>query len=291
MPEARYNLGVAFWYSGQRASAIESLEHSIRLNPAAAEVYSFLGMARREAGDLDRARPLLQRAIALSPNLQAPYFDLGVLFLRSGQTEKGIGQLEAALNLPAPEGAIPDPEVVVSELRRVLGSKPELAEGHNILGRLLGKQGGDPKQVMSAFREAIRLRPDYAEAHNNLGLVLVQVGDTEKGILQFREALRLAPDDVDATGNLGAALVGSQPAEAIRLLEKAIAARPSFVRAHYNLALAYAQSSEHGLDKAIPQFQKVIELDPGFASAQFELGKASFGRMLCRKPSCAFRRL
>ena len=103
---------------------------------------------------------------------------MAVLFLRSGQTEKGIGQLEAALNLPAPEGVIPDPDVVVAELRRVLGSKPELAEGHNILGRLLGKQGGDPKQVMSAFQDAIRLRPDYAEAHNNLGLVLVQVGDT-----------------------------------------------------------------------------------------------------------------
>ena len=58
MPEARYNLGVAFWYSGQRASAIDSLEQSIRLNPAAAEVYAFLGMARRETGDLDRARSL-----------------------------------------------------------------------------------------------------------------------------------------------------------------------------------------------------------------------------------------
>jgi tetratricopeptide (TPR) repeat protein len=230
-------------------------------------------MARRETGELDRGRPLLQRCIALSPNLQAPYFDLGILFLRSGQVEKGIGQLEAALNLPAPTGPIPDLDVVVSELRRVLSAKPELAEGHNILGLLLGKQGADPKQVMSAFREAIRLRPDYAEAHNNLGLVLVQVGDSEKGILEFREALRLAPEYVSATGNLGAALVGSQPVEAIGLLEKAVAMQPSFVRAQYNLALAYAQSSEHGLDKAIAQFEKVIELDPGFAAAHFELGK------------------
>src|SRR4030095_690863 len=273
MPEARYNLGVALWYSGQRTSALESLEHSIRLDPSAAEVYSFLGMARRETGELDRARPLLQRAIALSPTLQAPYFDLGVLCLRSGQTEKGIGQLEAALNLATPAGSIPDLDDIISELRRVLTVKPELAEGHNILGLLLGKQGADPKQVISEFREAIRLRPDYAEAHNNLGLVLVQVGDNEIGILEFREALQLAPESVSATGNLRAALGGSPPAEAIGLLEKAIAAQPSFVRAHYNLALAYAQSSDHGLDKAIPQFQKVIELDSSFAAAHFELGK------------------
>src|SRR5262249_32055445 len=83
MPEARYNLGVALWYSGDRAAAAESLEHSIRLNPGAAEVYAFLGMARKQAGDADRSRQALQRAIALNPNLSAPYVDLGLLFLSS----------------------------------------------------------------------------------------------------------------------------------------------------------------------------------------------------------------
>ncbi len=72
MPEARYNLGVAFWYSGQRASAIESLEHSIRLNPAAAEVYAFLGMARRDTGDLDRARPRFSEPSRLARTFKHP---------------------------------------------------------------------------------------------------------------------------------------------------------------------------------------------------------------------------
>jgi len=273
MADARYNLGVALWYAGQRPAAVESLEHSVRLDPAAAETSSFLGMALREAGQLDRAQSLLQRAIALSPSVQAPYFDLAVLFLRSGQLEAGIGQLVAALNLAAPTGPIPDLDVVVSELRSGINAKPDLAEGHNALGLLFGKQGAAPKQVMAEFREAIRLSPDYAEAHNNLGLVLLQVGDSEKGIVEFREALRLAPDYVSAMGNLGAALVGSQPGEAIGLLEKAIAAQPGFLRAQYNLALAYAQSPEHGLDRAIPQLEKVIGLEPTFAAAHFELGK------------------
>jgi Flp pilus assembly protein TadD len=67
---------------------MESLEESVRLNPAAAEVYSFLGMARREMREPDRARQALQRAIALGPNLPAPYVDLGLIFLDSGQLEK-----------------------------------------------------------------------------------------------------------------------------------------------------------------------------------------------------------
>jgi tetratricopeptide (TPR) repeat protein len=267
---------VALWYSGERAAALKSFEESIGLDPAAAEVYSFLGMARRETGELDRARLALQRSIALNPNLPAPYFDLGLVFLRSGQLEKGIGQIEAALNLPASAGPAIDLDVVVSELRRRLSDKPDLPEGHNILGLLLGKQGADPKQVIQEFREAVRLRPDYAEAHNNLGLVLTQVGDGEKGIVEFREALRYSPESAGALGNLGAALVWSQPAEAVRLLEKAVAVQPAFVRAQYNLALAYAQSPQHVSEKAIPQFQKVIDREPGFAAAHFELGKLLF---------------
>ena len=196
-----------------------------------------------------------------------------MVFLRAGQVEKAIGQIEAALKCACSSLPIPDVDMLVSELRRVLAAKPAAPEARNVLGLLLGKQGADPNQVMAEFREAIRLRPAYAEAHNNLGLVLIQVGDTDQGIAEFREALRHAPDYAAALGNLGAALVASQPVEAIRLLEKAVVANPAFVRAHYNLALAYAQSPEHGIDQSIAQFRKVIDLEPGFAAAHFEFGK------------------
>lgn len=269
MPEARYNLGVALWYSGEKAAALESLQHSVRLNPAAAEVHAFLGMATKD-------RQALQRAIALNPNLSAPYIDLSMVLLQAGKIDQAIGQIEAALNLRTQSIPIADLDVIVSELRRVLSVKQGYPEARNILGLLLGKQGADPKQVMAEFREAIRLRPEYAEAHNNLGLVLMQVGQNESGIAEFREALRLAPRYASALGNLGAALVASKPEEAIELLEKAVAADPAFVRAQYNLALAYAQSPKHGADRAIVQFRKAIDLEPDFAAAHFEFGKVLF---------------
>ena len=273
--EARYNLGVALWYSGDRAKSVEALERAVQLNPALPEVYAFIGMAGRELGKFDEARRALQRAMALGPTLPAPYIDLGLVFLRQGQIEHAIGQFEAAVNLPSPSAPIPDLDTVILELRRALTGK-NLAEGRNILGLLLGKQGADPKQVSAEFREAIRLRPAFAEAHNHLGLVSMQVGDSEQGIAQFREALRHAPEYADALGNLGAALVASQPEEAIGLLRKAVAAQPAFVRAQYNLALAYAQSPKYGVDLSMAQFRKVIELEPTFAAAHFEFGKLLF---------------
>ena len=50
-------------------AALESLKHAVRLNPASAEAYAFLGMALKN-------QQALQRAIALNPNLPAPYIDL-----------------------------------------------------------------------------------------------------------------------------------------------------------------------------------------------------------------------
>jgi len=228
----------------------------------------------REEGHLDRARSMLQRAMALAPNLPSPYFDLGVVFLKAGQVGQALGQFEAALNLPAAPGRIPGLDLAISELRRALSDKPDRAEAHNVLGRLLGAAGADPQQVIGEFRKAIQLRPDYAEALNNLGLVYTQTGDDERAIASFREATRRRPDFADAHGNLGAVLTALDAVEAVRELEKAVELQPGLLRAQYNLALAYAASPNHGIDKQIEQMQKVLNVGGNYPRARFVLGKA-----------------
>ena len=148
------------------------------------------------------------------------------------------------------------------------------AEAHNILGRLLGRNGAPGSDVAAEFREAIRLRPDFAEAHNHLGLVLIQTGDDEAGIASLREAVRISPDYAEARANLGAALTPTNAEAAIRELEKAVALAPASVKAQFNLAVAYGASATAGPAKEIEQLRKVIELAPTFARAHLALGKA-----------------
>jgi tetratricopeptide (TPR) repeat protein len=275
LPETHYNLGVALWYRGSKDRSIAELRESVRLDPAAGTSHAFLGTALRETGDLAGARISLQRAIALLPPSAAVYIDLAITYLRAGEPDKALGQLEAALNAPATSVPAPDWDGAIKALGQVPAAQSSaVAERHNVLGLLLGRTGADSGRVAAEFREAIRLRPDFAEAHNNVGLVLIQAGDDPAGIASLREAVRLRPDFADAHANLGAALTPTDAAEAIRELEKAVALAPTSVKAQFNLAVAYGASPDRGASGEIEQLRKVIELAPAFARAHLALGKA-----------------
>ena len=275
--EARYNLGAALWYSGAREKATAELRESVRLDPASAGAHAFLGMALLETGDLSGARANLQRAIALSPEMAAAYVDLGVVFLRQGNLENGLGHLEAGLNVPSPVPPTPSWEPAIAALQQTLAANQahsHVAEGHNVLGLILGRKSARGEDVAAQFRAAIRIRPDYAEAHNNLGLVLIQSGNDKEGIAALREAVRLAPTYAEARTNLGAALTPTDAEAAIKELEEAVRLAPESVKAIFNLAVAYGTSPTHGPGKGIAYLEKVIAMAPDFPRAHLALGKA-----------------
>lgn len=281
LADARYNLGVALWYDGggagkARERAIAELRESVAIDAAAGAAHAFLGVALRERGDLAGARVSFQRAIALTPPTAAVYVDLGITYLRADALERALGQLEAGLNLPLPALPAPDWAGALNGLRDALRKHPDNADGHHVLGLVMGRSGAANADVAAAFREAIRLRPEFAEAHNHLGLVLIQGDDDNAGIAALREAVRLRPDDAEARTNLGAALTPTDAAAAIRELEQAVTLAPTAVSALFNLAIAYGASTnpKHGVAKEIEYLRKVISLAPTFARAHVAMGKA-----------------
>ena len=307
--EAHYNLGVALWYSGSKDRALAELRKCVELDPAAGGSQAFLGTALRETGDLAGARVSLQRAIALLPPTAAVYVDLAITYLRAGDLDKGLGQLEAGLNLPGPWQPAPDWDSATAALRKALLASPGRAEAHNVLGLLLGRQGAASGEVAAEFREAIRLQPGFAEAHNNLGLVLIQAGDDPAGIAALREAVRIAAGlrgrphqprrgphpDRRRRGRPGAreggrawrrppsrpcstwrpptaASPSGGPAKEIEQLRRAIELAPTFARAH--LALGKALLREGKVAEAIEALQEATRLSPENGEARYQLGLA-----------------
>jgi len=274
LSDAHYNFGVALWYSGSKTNGISELQEAVRLDPAAGAIYAFLGTALRETGQLESARRNLQRAIALLPSFSATYIDLGTVYLRMRDLDKALVQFQAGLSIPTSSAPTPDWDMAVAGIREALVAKPDRAEGHNVLGLLLGRQGADNREVLAEFREAVRLRPDLADAHNNIGLVLAQANEDEAAIAEFREALRVRPDFADAHANLGTTLISTDSREAVLELQKAIALAPGLLKAQFNLAVAYGSNPSDGPAKEIEQLRKVIATEPAFAPAHLNLGKA-----------------
>lgn len=273
LAEAHFHLGAALWYSGEKAGAVEELDAAMRLNPAAAEAYALRALAYRDASDLESARRMLQRAIAIQPQFQAGYFDLGVIFLRLSDFQHALGQFEAGLNVPAAAGPPPDLELAIKEL----GAAPGLsrsAEAHAILARMLGMGGAGSKAVLTELQEAVRLRPDFAEAHNQTGLVHLQAGDDAQAIAAFRQAIKIRPEYADAHANLGATLTPTDVDESIRELQKAVELQPGLLKAQFNLAIAYGSSPRYGPAKEIEQLRKLLAMDANHPRAEFALGKA-----------------
>lgn len=271
--DVHYNYGAALWYGGAKQKAISELKTSIRLDPSAAASYALLGMAQRDEGDLADSKVNLERALALSPTTAASFIDLGIVFLKQAQLQRALAQFEAGLNA---NSAVPTPDWdgAITALREAISQGPDLPELHNVLGLLLGRRGTDSNEVLTELRQALRLRPHYAEAHNNMGLVLAQNGDDEKATVEFREAVRIRPDYADAHANLGAVLMLADVEEAIGELEKATSLDPTLIKAQFNLAEAYGNSSSHGAAKQIEQLRKIISIAPDFARAHLALGKA-----------------
>ncbi len=271
--EARFNLGAALWYGGEKTKAAAELDQALRLDPAHAQAYNLRGIAYRDSGDLANAQRMVQRAMALNPQLPMGYFDLGLLLLRGRQLSAALGQFEAGLNLPGSPGPPPDLDVAIRELRAAMAGSED-ADAHIVLGRLLGLAGADAKQVIAEFDAAIRLKPDHPEARNALGLVYTQINEDEKAVAAFREAIRLRPDYADAHANLGAILTATDAAGSVRELEKAVELRPGFLKARYNLALAYGSSPKHGSDREIAELRKIVAIEADYPRADFSLGKA-----------------
>jgi tetratricopeptide (TPR) repeat protein len=162
------------------------------------------------------------------------------------------------------------PQRAVAAFREAVRLKPEYAEAHYNLGRLLSDLG-KLDEAIAEYREAIRLQPKYADAHRNLGLAFKKQGKLDEVIATYREAIRLNPEYADAHLTLGTAL-GQQGKlhEAAAACREAIQLNPEYPDAHFTLGTALSLQGK--LDEAIAAFREAIRLNPDLVDAHYHLG-------------------
>jgi tetratricopeptide (TPR) repeat protein len=106
-----------------------------------------------------------------------------------------------------------DPDAAIVAYRRAIAGRPELADAHNNLGRLLHDRG-DVVAAEECYRRAVAIDPSVALYRFNLGVALEDLGFADAAIAAYESAHAVA----DAHFNLARLLERAAHAEGNELM-------------------------------------------------------------------------
>jgi protein O-GlcNAc transferase len=159
-------------------AAEAAFRQAVSFHPSDLEALFGLGVTLHQAGALEEARPLYERALALAPDNVALNENLVGVLLAQRRIPEAIGAMQRLLRL-TPQ-AVPH----WTNLAGALESQTRITE------------------AAQAYRQAIRLQPGHAAAHNGLGNALANLGHLDDSLASYRRAITLAPDYFEARSNL-----------------------------------------------------------------------------------------
>ena len=192
-----------------------------------------------QAGQPARASALYAEVLKVRPRHFDSLHLRGVAALQLGDTERGIGWLEAAIKV---DGSV--------------------APAHFNLGNArLGV--GQLEAAIGCFDRALALKPDYAQAWINRGNALLDLRRLPQALDSYDRALACKADYVDAWYNRGNALLDlGRPADALASYDRALALDAGHSQAWCNRGKALAD--RQALSAAAESYARALALRPGY---------------------------
>ncbi len=118
---SNYNLGFAYYKTGNFSAAENYLQRAIRINPDDSDQYIYLAFAQLELKKLPEAAENARRALARSPNTRGYHFVLGLIFEAEGDRTRAIAEFRTEV------AAHPENAAAAAALQKLNGvsSAPE----------------------------------------------------------------------------------------------------------------------------------------------------------------------
>jgi predicted TPR repeat methyltransferase len=206
-----------------------------------------MGALAYQAQDLDLAKELITRAIAISTNNGDFYNDLGVVLFANNQLEEAAQALQHALFLQ------PDNTEIYKNLGLTLHTLGRLPEAINIYRQALTINGNDPglyfkignalfemgrlRKAARLFKLVTSLTPRFADAYLMLGNTRYLQGELVESIEAYQSALAIDPGSAETYHNLGASLAAfGKTREAAAAYQRTLDLAPSNATARHMLA-------------------------------------------------------
>ncbi|MFB2970921.1 tetratricopeptide repeat protein [Aerosakkonema sp. BLCC-F183] len=256
-----------------------------QLHSEAAQNFCNIGNQLKSQQKLHEAMESYQKALEIQPDYAQVHYELGELYLRQRKFPEAIESCKLALKLQPDEAptykilgnALQAQGKIEEALRaynKALAINPDFAEAYVNKATMLSKLG-QSEEAIAHYQKAIDLKPDLAAAYWNLANVFMQLGRSDEAVPCWQKALQLKPEllNAETLNDLGTA-VGKQGkwSEAIAYYKRAVALKPNYPIAHFNLGTALKQQGQ--IEEAIVHFQTTIDLKPDYAEAYNQLGNA-----------------
>ena len=275
-------LGIIYSEEKDYANALDAFQHALTLDPRSTGLHNNLGNVYLAQGKPDLAEKEFRKALLIDPANRDGNFNLGLVLLAKGKSAEAIlhflrvqpQDTETRFNLMKTylqTGKTTEGLKIANEISAA--SKDDL-QLHLTLGVLLATE----KQWNAAqleLEKANALRPESFEILYNLGQAYLRGGATAKAELILNRALKLKPDSPEALYVLAQVYQEQKRAvDAMDLLVRAHKLAPE--NADIIFLLARVSMSQNYFEDAIPLLESGLKVAPQRADLRAALGESYF---------------
>lgn len=269
-----------------------------RMSPAhrreAARVLYSKGTRAVKARDLERARHLFERSLALEETGRA-YYNLGNVHVHAGKLDLAIRYYrqaieqdpkldEARLNMAMVQIEKGLYSTAVKELRGLVSQNPQRTEAYDLIVQAYLKLR-KPGKALRVYQAAVNFDPELAgklanqEVKEAAALAFFEEAreafeakDFSDALVKSGKSLALhgAPRTHYLVGNIQFAM--GDPTTAVESYEKALVESPDHAPTLNNLGNAYLKLKDY--PKAVTAFRRAVDARPDYAQAYNNLGIA-----------------
>jgi tetratricopeptide (TPR) repeat protein len=231
-------LGITLLQQRNYTKARRQLLEAVRIEPASAAAFFYLGMADAELHRKPEAEAALRRSLQLNPRSVSTLYNLGVLLLMQGRAREAVPYLKRANQIGPP-----NPALSINLVRAYLDTDDE--------GRALSlaSSAGSEFEGSAAF-------------HLALGRCFLAHRLLRPAVQALDTANRLAPAQADIVMPLGAAYLEEKDAsDALKVLASIASQARQSPEYHNLLATGYFLTGRK--QETLAEMSRAVQLDPG----------------------------
>ncbi|MFH0893588.1 MAG: tetratricopeptide repeat protein [Bacteroidota bacterium] len=225
---------------------IAKLNKEIDANPENAELYNKRAILLYEKEKLDEAFADIRTALNLDSSKADYFLTLSDIYFAKGKVKNCKRSIEKAMELE-PENA--DAMLKYAELQLYFE---------------------EYKTTLEYIGKALEIDKLNSKAYFIRGMAYKLSGDTAKAVQNFQTTVDQDPEYYHAYIQLGLLYATRHSKLAEDYYNNAIKLNPESIEAHFDLAMFYQEDSLY--DDAIVEYSKVLEIDPKYKQAHYNLG-------------------